>query len=94
MFAATYPQRVRTLTLVSAPDSVNQKTHESYAAGFASREEALRTMGARKWAAAIRAFCPGMQEWYVNEMGRTDVEVLCGLYGLLQCNCARLSFAN
>lgn len=86
--AAGHPERVRTLSLVAAPVSLNQKTHERYAAGYASREEALRTMGAKKWAAATYVFPPGtdpgLHEWYAGEVGKSDVEVLCGLYGLLR----------
>ena len=27
---------------------------------------------------------PGLLEWYAGEMGKSDVEVMCGLYGLLR----------
>jgi 3-oxoadipate enol-lactonase len=92
VLAAQHPQRVRTLSLVSAPVYQNQKSQETFAGGYPSREEALRTMGTRKWATAIygapRFFPsgtdPGLREWYVGEIGKSDVEVLCGLYGLLR----------
>ncbi len=90
--AAEHPRRVRTLSLVAAPVYQNQQSQEAYAAGYPSREEALRTLGAGKWAAAIygaRDFFPagtdpGLRQWYVGETGRNDAEVLCGLYGMLR----------
>ena len=90
--AAEHPKRVRTLSLVSAPVYQNQKSQEAYAGGYPTREEALRTMGTRKWATAIygapnffpAGTDPGMRQWYVEEIGKSDPEVLCGLYGLLR----------
>ena len=90
VLAAREPQRVRTLTLVASP--VYQNANAAYAAGFPTREEALRTLGACKWAEAIYGasdfFPPGtdprLREWYVGEIAKNDVEVLCGLYGLVK----------
>ena len=90
--AAEHPKRVRTLSLVSAPVYQNQKSQEAYAGGYPTREEALRTMGTKKWAAATygaphffpAGTDPGMRQWYVKEIGKSDPEVLCGLYGLLR----------
>jgi 3-oxoadipate enol-lactonase len=92
VLAAEYPKRVRTLSLVAAPVYQNQKSQKAYAGGYPTREEALRTMGTRKWAAAIYGAPnffpagtePGMRQWYVDEIGKSDPEVLCGLYGLLR----------
>jgi len=91
VLAAEKPQRVRTLTLVSAPVSLNQKHQETFAVGFKSREDALRSLGAAKWAALTNGTTrfppgtdPGLLEWYANEMGKSNVEVMCGLYGLLR----------
>jgi 3-oxoadipate enol-lactonase len=91
IFSALHPSRVRTLSLVSAPVSLNQKHQETFAVGFDSREAALRSMGAEKWAAATNATTrfpgdtdPGLLKWYAAEMGKSDVEVLCALYGLLR----------
>ena len=90
VLAAEYPERVRTLTLVAAPVFQNEKA--AYSAGFPTREEALRTLGAHRWAQAIYG-APGffppdtdpkLRDWYVGEIGKSDVEVLCGLYGLLR----------
>ena len=91
VLAAQHPRRVRTLNLVSAPVSLNPKHQETFAVGYASREEALRALGARQWAAVTNGTTrfppgtdPGLLEWYAGEMGKSDVEVLCGLYGLLR----------
>ncbi len=90
--AAQHSERVRTLTLVSSPVYQNQASQDVYAAGFPSREEALRTLGTRKWAEAVYGaigFFPegtdaALREWYVGEIAKSDAEVLCGLYGLLR----------
>lgn len=90
--AAEHPARVRTLTIVASPVFQNEKSHDVYAAGFPTREQALRTIGTRAWAEKIYGapdFFPagtsdGLRAWYVNEIGKTDPEVLCGLYGLLR----------
>jgi len=90
--AAQHPERVRTLMLVSSPVYQNQKSQDVYAAGFPAREEALRTLGTRKWAEAVygapgffpEGTDPRLREWYVGEIAKSDAEVLCGLYGLLR----------
>ncbi len=91
VLAAEHPSRVRTLSLVAAPVSLNQKHQETFAVGFKSREEALRSLGAAQWAALTNGTTrfppgtdPGLLDWYANEMGKSDVEVMCGLYGLLR----------
>lgn len=91
LLAALHPDRVRTLTLVSAPVSLNEKHKATFAAGHESREAALRAMGVKQWAAATNGttrFPPGTDpklcEWYAAEMGKSDVEVLCALYGVLR----------
>jgi len=90
VLAAEEPKRVRTLTVVASP--VYQNANAAYSAGFPTREEALRTLGTRKWAEAIYGapdfFPPGtdprLREWYVGEIAKNDAEVLCGLYGLVK----------
>jgi 3-oxoadipate enol-lactonase len=90
--AAEHPARVRTLTFISSPVYQSRKSQDVYAAGFPTREEALRTLGTRKWAERIYGapdFFPagtddGLRQWYVDQIARTDAEVLCGLNGLLR----------
>ena len=89
VLAADAPRRVKTLTLVASP--VYQNAHAAYAAGFPTRQEALRTLGTPKWAQAIYGapgFFPpdtdrGLRDWYVGEIGKCDAEMLCGLYALV-----------
>jgi 3-oxoadipate enol-lactonase len=89
--AAQHPRRVRTLTLIAAPVYQNQTSQDVYAAGFPTREQALRTLGTRKWAEAVygapgffpEGTDPRLRDWYVGEIARSDAEVLCGLYGTL-----------
>ena len=91
ILAAREPQRVRTLTLVASP--VYQNANAAYSAGFPTyAEEALRqSLGrasGRRRSGAPDFFPPGtdprLREWYVGEIAKNDVEVLCGLYGLVK----------
>lgn len=92
VLAAEHPERVRTLSMVSAPVYQSQKSQAVYAAGFPTREEALRTLGTKKWAEVVYGAAdffpegtdPALRRWYVGEIGKTDAEVLCGLNGLLR----------
>ena len=92
VLAAEHPRRVRTLSMISSPVYQNDASQSVYAAGFPTREEALRTLGTGKWAQAIygaedffpERTDPALRRWYVNEIGKSDAEVLCGLYGLLR----------
>ncbi|OGA02542.1 MAG: hypothetical protein A3H35_01895 [Betaproteobacteria bacterium RIFCSPLOWO2_02_FULL_62_17] len=86
-FAAEYPDKVRTLSIVSSPVHLHGKDQKTSTYGHGSREEALRKMGAHGWAAASNAgrrfpagSDPGMMEWFVDEMGKSDVEVLIATY--------------
>lgn len=82
-FAATCPERVRTLSLVSAPLYLSDHEKRSTTYGYSSRIEALQKMGARAWAEASNAgrrfpadADPGMLRWYVDQMGQADIDVL------------------
>jgi 3-oxoadipate enol-lactonase len=98
--AAQHPRRVRTLTLIAAPVYQNRTSQDVYAAGFPAREQALRTLGTRKWAEAVYG-APGffpegtdqrLRDWYVGEIAKSDAEVLCGLYGTLLRRASAESF--
>jgi 3-oxoadipate enol-lactonase len=85
--AAERPQLFRTLSVISAPTFISDHDKESTTYGHGSRVEALRKMGAREWAKASnsgRRFPadadPGLLEWYVDEMGKSDVEVLVAMF--------------
>jgi len=86
-YAATHPERLRTIAIVSSPVHLHGGDQKASTYGHASREEALRKMGARGWAEASNAgrrFAPdadpGMMKWLVDEMGASDVEVLVATY--------------
>jgi 3-oxoadipate enol-lactonase len=86
-FAAEYPDKVRTLSIVSSPVHLHGKDEKTSTYGHASRAEALQKMGARGWAEASNAGRrfppdgdPGMMKWFVDEMGKSDVDVLIAMY--------------
>ena len=54
-FAAEFPARVRTLSLISAPVYVSEHNQQNTTYGYSSRIEALRQMGAQGWAEASNA---------------------------------------
>ena len=89
-YAATHPEKLRTLAIVSSPVNIRGHDQKASAYGHGSREEALRKMGARGWAEASNAgrrFAPdadpGMMKWLVDEMGSADVEVLIATYNFV-----------
>jgi 3-oxoadipate enol-lactonase len=82
-FAAQYPERIRTLTLIGAPPYISEHDKQTTTFGYASRAEALEKMGSKAWAEASntgRRFPPdadpGMSDWFAAEMGRADNNVL------------------
>jgi 3-oxoadipate enol-lactonase len=86
-FAAETPQRVRTLSLVSAPVYMTEEDKRSALAGHPDRVTALRKMGSRGWLEASNAgrrfpadADPGMLAWTLDEMGKSDVEVLVAMF--------------
>lgn len=86
VLGATVPERLRTLSVVSAPVTVPKHTQTVFAFGHPTWEEALRVMGSQAWAAAGNAttrFPPGtdqgLLDWYAAEMGKTSVESLIAL---------------
>lgn len=85
--AAEHPDLFRTLSVVSAPAFITQHDKDSTTYGHGSRIDALRAMGAREWARASNAgrrfpeeSDPGLLDWYVDEMGKSDVEVLAAMF--------------
>lgn len=82
-FAARYPERVRTLSLVGAPPYISEHDKKSTTYGYTSRIEALQKMGTKAWVQASNAgrrfppdADPGMVRWFADEMGRGHVDVL------------------
>ena len=89
MFAGECPQRVRTLSLVSAPVFLNEDFQNRSKFGYSSWEEALRKLGPRGYALAKNQgdrFAadtdPGLMQWFADEQGASDVEVLIAMQKL------------
>lgn len=89
MFAGECPKRVRTLNLVSAPVFLNEDFQNRSKFGHASWEEALRAMGAKGYALAKNqgdrfsaGTDPGLMDWFANEQGASNVEVLIAMQKL------------
>jgi len=90
IFAAECPERVRTLTVISSPVSMTEADKNSALPGFASRQEMLRKRGSRGWLEASNAgrrypadADAAMLEWTVDEMAKSDVEVLIAMFELV-----------
>lgn len=84
--AAMRPERMRTLSLMSAPLRINKESQAMFKFGHATREEAMRSMGSKGWSEAVNTanrFPAGtdaaLMTWYAEEMGKSDVEVLIAL---------------
>lgn len=85
--AAECPRRVRTLTLVAAPVYMTEEDKTSALGNYANRYDALRAMGARGWLEASNAgrrfpsdADPAMLAWSLDEMAKSDLEVLIGIF--------------
>ncbi len=83
VLAAEHPELVETLSLVAAPLYISDEIKEKHAAGHASWQDALATLGARGWADALNTVTrfpadadPGLLHWYSDQFGRSDVNVL------------------
>lgn len=83
VLAAEHPERVRSLTLLSAPLRINETTQKMFAFEYPSWQDALRELGSAGWAAKANMatrFPPGtdpaLLQWYASEMGKSDVNVL------------------
>ena len=86
-FAADYPRRVRTLSVVSSPTHFGGPDKQTSSFGYASRIEALQKMGVKAWAEASnvgRRFPPDtdpdLLRWFVEETAGSDLHVLVALY--------------
>jgi 3-oxoadipate enol-lactonase len=82
VLAAQHPDRIRTLTLVSAPVHLNETTKTTYALGHNSEAEAQKAMGMKAWVAATNRTTrfppnadPGLLAWYEEEFARNDPDV-------------------
>jgi pimeloyl-ACP methyl ester carboxylesterase len=85
-FAARAPKRIRTVTVFSPPLFINDAARQRLACGHASWEEAILTLGSKRWATATITDVrfppdadPAMLEWHASETGRSDTNVLAAM---------------
>jgi 3-oxoadipate enol-lactonase len=83
VLAAKHPHRVRTLSVISSPVTISKWTQQAFAFEHPTWQDALRAMGTREWASAANGatrFPPdadkGLLDWYADEMGKSEVEVM------------------
>lgn len=81
-FAATHPERVKSLTLVSSIVRARpEKTGAINKVGFATWPEAVQTLGMKEWwlrsrkATGELTGIAAKDEWFANESGRTATHV-------------------
>ena len=81
-FAATHPDRVRTLSIMASTVKEHTARGTDYLKGQ-SRLEAIEKLGARAWAEASGAgrrfppdSHPGFLKWFADEMGKSNTQVL------------------
>lgn len=86
-FAAEFPQRVRTLTVISSPVAMSEEDKVSSLGKHTNRVDALRAGGARGWLEASNAgrrfpadADPALLAWTLDEMSKSDTEVLVELF--------------
>lgn len=91
IFAAKYPERVKTLSLVAAPVHISENSSKILACGYPSFEDALRELGSNGWADVVNSTIrfppdtdPGLLKLFVEEIGKTKVEVLIALSRLVK----------
>jgi 3-oxoadipate enol-lactonase len=82
ILAATHPNRIRTLTLVSTPVNLSETPKTSYAQGHRSESEARQAMGMKAWVAATNRTMrfpanadPELLAWYEEEFARSNPDV-------------------
>lgn len=81
-FAATYPERLASLTLVAAPLAIRPEVQAQFARGYADWPTALETLGSGGWGAGPEPEEPltpereAMRQWTRQEWDRTPVHVL------------------
>jgi|GEM_PF-265969 len=90
-FAAKYPDRIKTLSLIGTPAFYGPKWQASYAMGHGSWSNALRTMGIPAWLTATNEstrFPSGVSreflDWYNNMVSSTDPDVLIAMAALIE----------
>jgi 3-oxoadipate enol-lactonase len=83
VLAAEHPDKLRTLSIVSAPLGISERTRKDFSCGYSSWQEALRKLGSTEWSARANSstrFPPGtdqqLLDWYAQETGKSNVNSL------------------
>lgn len=83
IFAAERPQRIRTLSIVSAPVFLNHDFMERSKFGHPTWEEAMRKLGAKGYSLAKNKgdrfggdVDSGLKDWFAEEQGKSNIEVM------------------
>jgi len=86
-FAAECADRVRSLSIISSPVAMTEEDKMSSLGGYPNRVAALRALGSRGWLEASNAgrrfpadADPALLDWTLEEMGKSDTEVLVELF--------------
>ena len=86
-FAAERADRVRSLSIISSPVAMTEEDKMSSLGAYPSRIAALRALGSRGWLEASNAgrrfpadADPALLDWTLDEMGKSDTEVLVELF--------------
>jgi 3-oxoadipate enol-lactonase len=86
-FAAEHAKRVRSLSIISSPVAMTEEDKMSSLGGYPNRVEALRALGSRGWLEASNAgrrfptdTDPALLNWTLDEMAKSDTEVLIELF--------------
>ena len=85
-FAVRWPERLKSLTLVSAPTAVPLRVQKMFALGYEDWPTALGKLGSGGWARALMESGGGLTggnhahtQWVIDQWARTPTHVLQGL---------------
>jgi len=85
-FAARWPERLKSLTLLATPTSIPPRVQKLFALGYEDWPTALGKLGSGGWAKALMESGGGLTggdpartQWVINEWARTPTHVLQGL---------------
>ena len=85
-FAARWPERLKSLTLLATPTSIPPRVQKIFALGYEDWPTALGKLGSGGWAKALMESGGGLTggdpartQWVINEWARTPTHVLQGL---------------
>jgi pimeloyl-ACP methyl ester carboxylesterase len=85
-FAVRWPERLKSLTLLSAPTSIPPRVQKMFALGYEDWPTALGKLGSGGWARALMESGGGLtggnpahMQWVIEQWARTPTHVLQGL---------------